>query len=165
MNEISKSEASSKIWNLIRDTRIAMLTTQSSEGLRSRPMATQESEFNGELWFLSRQESGKVNEIEHGSSVNLTYVNSEAHTYVSLSGRAELSKDRAKIHELWRPMHAAWFPQGKDDPEIMAIKVTVQDAEYWDAPNNALIRTYRLMKAAATGGESKVGEHEKVSLS
>lgn len=164
MNDMNPSEATTKIWDLIRDTKIAMLTTHSGEGLRSRPMATQESELHGNLWFLSRQESGNVNEIEHGSSVNLTYVNSEAHTYVSLSGRAELSKDRATIHELWKPMHAAWFPQGKDDPEIMAIKVTVEEAEYWDAPSNALVRTYQLMKAVVSGGESKVGEHEKVSL-
>lgn len=164
MDDMNRSEATTKIWDLIRDTKIAMLTTNSSEGLRSRPMATQELEFRGDLWFLSRQESGKVNEIEHGSRVNLTYVNSEAHTYVSLSGRAELSKDRAKIHELWKPMHAAWFPQGKDDPEIMAIKVMVEEAEYWDAPSNALVRTYQLMKAIVTQGESKVGEHEKLAL-
>lgn len=164
MNDMDTSEAIGKIWDLIRDTKIAMLTTHSGEGLRSRPMATQQSEFHGDLWFLSRQESGKVSEIKHGSSVNLAYVNSEAHTYVSLSGRAELSQDRAKIHELWKPMHAAWFPQGKDDPEIMAIQVTVEEAEYWDAPSNAIVRTYQLMKAAATRGESKVGEHEKLSL-
>lgn len=164
MNAMGRSEATAKIWELIRDTKIAMLTTMSEHGLHSRPMATQDQEFDGDLWFLSREESGKVHEVEHGSMVNLTYVDKEAHTYVSLSGRAELSEDRARIHELWKPMHAAWFPQGKDDPSIVAIKVTVEEAEYWHAPANALVRTYQLLKAVASQGESKVGEHEKLSL-
>lgn len=164
MNDMSRSEAIAKIWTLIRDTKIAMLTTHSSHGLHSRPMATQELEFQGELWFLSRQQSGKVDEIEHGGMVNLTYVNSGAHAYVSLSGRAELSQDRAKIDELWKPMHMAWFPLGKDDPEIMVIKVMVDEAEYWDAPGNALVRSYQLLKAVVTQGKSKVGDHQKVAL-
>ena len=75
-----------------------------------------------------------------------------------------MTLDRAKIHELWKPIHVAWFPQGKDDPEIMAIGIAVEEAEYWDAPGNALVRTYQLLKAVVTKSESKVGEHEKLSL-
>lgn len=163
-NDMSRSEAITKIWNMIREIKIAMLTTAAGDGLRSRPMATQELEFDGDLWFLSKQQSGTVEEITQGSNVGLIYVDSNAHSYVALSGRAELIQDRARIYELWKPMHAAWFPQGKDDPEIVAIKVTVDEAEYWDAHDNALVRTYHLLKAALTNGEVKAGEHEKIVL-
>jgi general stress protein 26 len=164
-DEMSQSEAISKIWDLIRNVRVAMLTTSGPQGeLRSRPMASQESGFSGDLWFLSRQQSGKVDEIEHGSSVSLTYVNNDRHAYVALSGRAELTKSREKIDELWKPIDAAWFPQGKDDPDIVAIKVTIQEAEYWEAPGNALVRTYHLLKAVATQGKSQPGEHKKIAL-
>jgi general stress protein 26 len=164
-DEMSQSEAMAKIWDLIRDVKVAMLTTSGPQGeLRSRPMASQESGFDGDLWFLSRQQSGKVDEIERGSSVSLTYVNNDRHAYVALSGMAELSKSREKINELWKPVDAAWFPQGKDDPDMIAIKVTIEEAKYWEAPGNALVRTYALLKAIATQGKSKAGEHEKIAL-
>ena len=154
-----------KIWDLIRDVRIAMLTTVSPEGkLRSRPMATQESEFDGNLWFLTSQQSGKVDEIQHGSHVCLTYVNHDAHAFVALSGHAELTKDREAIDPLWKPMDAIWFSQGKGDPEITAIKVIVDEAEYWETPGNALVRSYHLLKAVMTNDSSQVGEHERLSL-
>lgn len=162
--EMGQSEALAKIWDLIRQTKIAMMTTHSNQGLHSRPMATQEDKFDGSLWFLTRQLSSKVDEIEHGAMVNLTYVNSDAHAYVSLSGRAEVTNERARIHELWKPIHAIWFPLGKDDPEIAVIRVDVDQAEYWEAPGNALVRGYHLLKAVATKGKSKIGEHEKISL-
>ncbi|HET9087471.1 MAG TPA: pyridoxamine 5'-phosphate oxidase family protein, partial [Acidobacteriaceae bacterium] len=147
MNKMDRSEAIRKTAALIQGIKIAMLTTHSGQRLHSRPMATQQADFKGDLWFLSRAESGEVDEIEHGAMVNLTYVNSDSHAYVSLSGRAELTRDRAKIEELWKPTHYAWFPLGKDDPEIMVIKVIVEEAEYWEAPGNVLVRSYQLLKA------------------
>ncbi len=164
-NEMSSSEAIVKIWKLIRDVKITMLTTINSQGeLRSRPMATQENEFDGNLWFLTKAQSGKVDEIEHGSRVGLTYVNNDARAFIALSGHAELTKDRERIHQLWKPQHAIWFPEGKDDPEITVIKVTVEEAEYWETPGNALVRSFHFLTAAVTKDISKLGEHEKISL-
>ena len=164
--EMSNAEAISKIWNIIRDVKIAMLTTVTPEGqLHSRPMATQESQFTGDLWFLTRQSSGKVDEIREGSNASLTYVNDDAHAFVALSGKASLSKDREKIHELWRPMHAIWFPKGKDDPEITVIRIAVDSAEYWESPGNELVRSYHLLKAVLQSDPSQAGEHGKAKLS
>ncbi len=164
-DEMSSSEATMKIWDLIRGVKIAMLTTVTfDDNLHSRPMATQEAEFDGSLWFLTRQQSGKVDEIEHGSQVSLTYVNNDAHAFVALAGRAELSKDREKIHQLWKPTHAIWFPQGKDDPDITVIKVVVEEAEYWESPGNALVRSYHLLKAIVTKDGSQAGEHQKLAM-
>ncbi len=158
-------ESLAKIQDLIKDIRIAMLSTTGTDGrIYSRPMATQQVRFQGELWFLTRQDSGKVDEIRHDSHVNVAYADTENSSFVSLSGRAEVSKDRNKIHELWNPMYKAWFPNGEDDPEIAALKVTVEIGEYWDAPSNAIIRNYQILKAAVTKGDSQVGDHDRVTL-
>ena len=141
-----------------------MLTTEGSDGkLHSRPMATQEAEFDGSVWFLSRQSSGKVTDIQHQAHVNLAYSDGK-HSFVTLAGTAEIQKDRKKIDELWNPLYKAWFPDGKDDPEITVIKVQVEEAEYWEAPPNAIVRNVKILSAAITGGKVSVGEHEKVSL-
>ena len=163
-NILSHKEVIAKVGGLIKDIRIAMLTTASEDGkLHSRPMATQETDFDGTLWFLTRQTSGKVDEIRHDSQVNLTYAD-QKHSFVTISGPASVSKDRAKIDELWNPSYKAWFPQGKDDPEITVIRVNADEAEYWEAPSNAIIRNVKILQAAVTGDSSKVGEHGKVEL-
>src|SRR4051794_39454964 len=53
---------------LIKDAKIAMLTTVDSSGaLVSRPMGVQDVEYDGDLWFFADAESHKVHEIEAGS--------------------------------------------------------------------------------------------------
>ena len=163
--ELSRTEAIERIAKMIKDIRIAMLATVTPSGeIHSRPMATQEAAFEGELLFLTRQDSGKIDEIVHQSHVSLTYVDSGKHRFISLAGIAELSKDRATIHDLWNPLYKAWFPEGEDDPEITVIRVKVEHAEYWEAPSNAVVRGFQLLKAAVTKGESQVGEHQAVTL-
>ena len=166
MSEVlTRSQAIEKISELTKDIRIAMLSTVTPKGtIHSRPMATQEAEFEGELLFLTRQESSKTDEIAHQSQVAVNYVDSKNQRFVYLSGIASLSKDRATIHQLWNPLYKAWFPEGEDDPQIIVIRVSVNHAEYWEAPANAVLRGYQLLKAAATKGRSQVGEHQEVTL-
>jgi general stress protein 26 len=163
--DLTRPQAIQKISELTKDIRIAMLSTVTPEGtIHSRPMATQESDFQGELLFLTRQDASKTEEITHQSHVAVNYADPKHQRFVCLSGVASLSKDRATIHELWNPLYKAWFPEGEHDPQITVIRVSVDHAEYWEAPTNAVVRGYQLLKAAATKGGSKVGEHQAVSL-
>jgi len=74
VKEMRGKDGMKKIGELIKDVRICMMTTAAGDGsFDSRPMATQETEFDGTVWFLSRQESGKVSELEKDSHVGLMY--------------------------------------------------------------------------------------------
>jgi general stress protein 26 len=154
-----------KLGELIKDIRIAMLTTVTSDGrLRSRPMATQGTPFDGDLWFFTEKRSMKVDEIGEQPQVNLSYMDAGSQRYVSVSGRAELVVDRAKAEELWRPVYQAWFPLGLDDPDLALLKVTVEAAEYWDSPSGTMTHLIGLVSALAKGQRYEPGEHEKVEL-
>ena len=160
----NREEAIHKIAELVRDIHIAMLTTVSHDGsLHSRPMATQNTPFNGEVVFLTREDSGKVDEIKDDAEVSLCYSDAK-HAFVTMTGRAAISNDRALIAALWNPMYKAWFPEGASDPEIRVLRIRVEQAEYWDAPASALVRKVQVLARAATGGRTNVGEHARVSL-
>lgn len=162
---VSRPHAAEKISELIKDIRIAMLATVSADGrIHSRPMATQQADFAGELLFLTRQQSSKTDEISHQARVTVTYVDNKNFRFITLQGVAELSKDRSTIHQLWNPLYKAWFPEGEDDPEITVIRIEVDHAEYWEAPANAVVRGFQLLRAAVTKGGAPVGEHQEVSL-
>lgn len=160
----NREEALSKIGELIHDIHVAMLTTVTPSGtLHSRPMATQNTPFNGEVVFLTGDNSGKVDEIKHDAEVSLCYSDAKS-SFVTLAGRATLSADRALIAALWNPMYQAWFPEGQSDPNIRVLRVHVHTAEYWDAPASAIARKAQVLLRAATGGKTPVGDHAKVSL-
>ncbi len=160
----SNENINKKLHDLIKDIRFAMLTTVEEDGtLRSRPMATQEFEFDGDLWFFTAAHAPKVDEVQHNQHVNVSYAEPKDQKYVSVSGTAQLVRDRAKIEELWNPLFKAWFPQGLDDPELALLKVSVEKAEYWDSPSSKVVRLVGFAKALLTGKQiGNPGDHAKI---
>ena len=126
-------EENKHLSSLIEGIKVAMLTTIGPEGsLRSRPMATLQSPFDGTLWFFTNADSPKVDEVKHEQHVNVSYDDSEDHRYVSISGRATLIQERQKLEELWTPILLAWFPLGLEDPQLALLRVEADSWEYWD---------------------------------
>jgi general stress protein 26 len=152
-----------KLADLIDATRIGMLTTEEPDGtLRSRPLATLQMDSAGKLWFFTALSSGKVGEIDQHRKVNLSYANVDKQEYVSICGHARLFRDPEKMQELWTRWVEPWFPDGLEDPDLGLLEVSVDEAEYWDAPATKTQRLFGLAKALSTGSTDQLGEHAKV---
>ena len=160
----NREEAIEKLNELTRDISIAMLTTIDGGVLRSRPMDTQKTDFDGTLWFLTGADTHKDDEIKKDNRVNVSYAAPDDNKYVSVSGTAEILRDQAKINELWSPVHKAWFPEGKDDPNIRVIKINVEQAEYWDSSSSTFVQVAGFLKALVTGEQADGGENKKINL-
>jgi protease I len=156
-----------KLGEMIKNIKVAMLTTRKSDGsLHSCPMMTQGKQFDRILWFFTARSSAKGDEIAEDQEVNLSYADPGANRYVSVSGRAKLVRDRAKAQELWTPAVKAWFPRGLDDPELALLQVSVERAEYWDAPASSAVTLFQLAKSLLTGRpyQGEGTEHERLEL-
>ena len=159
-----RESAIAKLKELTEGIDFCMLTTIDSGQLRSRPMSTQQAEFDGDLWFFTSDDTHKVEEIEKDDRVCVAYSNPSDSTYVSVSGRASVVKDRAKIEELWSPILKAWFPEGLDDPHLCLLKVSAEQAEYWESPSGTVVQILGFVKAIATGQQADWGDNEKLDL-
>jgi len=152
-----------KVADLAKDIRTAMLTTVDEDGrFISRPMAQQQVEFDGDLWFFSSRDARKVAQITANPSVSVTLSSSDV--WVSLTGTAQVVTDDAKADELWNPFVEGWFPQGPHDGSVVLIKVTSDSAEYWDTPGGKVASVISFVKAKVTGERYDGGENEKVDL-
>ncbi|GAA2724178.1 pyridoxamine 5'-phosphate oxidase family protein [Cellulomonas aerilata] len=143
--------------------RMAMLTTRAPDGtLMSRPMALQEVEFDGDLWFFADGGSRKVAHVSADPQVNVTV--GSGSTWVSLTGDARVVRDSGKKRELWSSVVEAWFPDGPDADHVVLVKVEGHSAEYWDTPGGRVASLVSFVKAKATGRPYSGGENETVPL-
>lgn len=146
---LTANKAVEKIREIANDANICMFVTDlTTLPLHARPMATQQVDDDGNIWFMSDRTSIKDSEIKHDDRVQLFYSNTGNYEYLSIFGRAELINDKNKIDELWTPMAKTWFKEGKDDPDIELIKVTPEDAYYWDTKNNKLVSLIKFAMGA-----------------
>ncbi len=161
---MSTEEERAKVRELIDDIRIGMITNlDHSEGrLVSRPMAVQEVEDDGTLWFFTSETAPKADQIDADPLVNVAFASRGA--WVSLAGRAVIVDDRVKIHELWNSAAEAWFPDGPDSPDVGLLRVDPDSAEYWDSPGGKIASAIAYAKAKVTGSRPDVGESDVVEL-
>ena len=117
----------------------------------TRPMAVQKVDDKGTLWFLSASDSYKNSELEANPAVRLFFQVSEHAGFLTLTGRARISRDRNKIKELWNPLLKTWFTEGEDDPRITVIAVTPSGGYYWDNKHGKAIAGIKMLIGAATG--------------
>lgn len=149
--------------DLLESFDTAMFITHHGDGQHARPMTVAGVEGVNTLWFATSLDAPKIEEIRRDGRVSITFQGDRR--FVALSGNAELVADRDKIHQLWKPTWKVWFPNGKDDPSITLIRVTVNDAEFWDnAGAKALRFVFEAAKALITKERPAISaaEHGRV---
>lgn len=121
------------IAEIMRATRIAILTYQDDQGrLVSTPMGTQDFEDPGTVWFITEVATDKVRAILANPQVNIAYASDKG--WVSLSGTAHLSRDEAKLRELWDVSASMFMSSDVEDANSGLIEVTGDTAQYWESP-------------------------------
>lgn len=161
----AEQEGREKVFEMIKDIKLAMMVTQDEEGhMFARPMVAQQRDENDQLWFFTAANSPKVREIEVNSNILLSYAESDGSAFVSISGEASIVTDANKIEELWDESLKAWFPEGKEDPNLCLIEVNPMSGEYWDQPSSKVVQAFGYLKARMTGDRERMGENRTVTL-
>lgn len=151
-----------KALELIEKIKVGMLTYLDGHGhLVSKPLATQDVDDEGNLWFIVERDSHKVHGIEQRPEVNVAYASHGA--WVSVCGSAEIVDDTEKLKQLWSAATDTWMQGGPDNPDNTLLRVVTHDAEFWDSPGGKVVALARLVRARATG-ERYEGENETVDL-
>ena len=97
VKNLTATDAVEKIREIAKDANICMFVTDlSTQPLMGRPMATQEVDDEGNIWFMSDRNSDKNREIEKDPQVQLFYSHTGNYEYLSIYGNAEIVNDRSK---------------------------------------------------------------------
>ena len=165
MNSINQNQAEDNYENLIGEDAVEKIkelvdksgtcffctNIRSGQAFSARPMTVQKTDEQGNLWFLSANDSNHDKELLEDPYLQLLFQGSQYSDFLNIYGRASISRDQAKIDELWNPMLKTWFTEGKDDPRISVIKVKPVEGYYWDTKNNMAVGFIKRMVGAAIG--------------
>lgn len=160
------SDALNKLYDLVDEIEIAMMTTRRADGhLEARPMATQKRAAGADLWFVSAEGTAKLRDLENDPHVNLAYYKDRTREWISVSGLATMSRDRDKIRELYAPDWKIWFTEEGDprhgtpeDPRMVLIGVRIHGAVFMEVNKPQPVVLYEMAKGWLTGGMPDVGE-------
>jgi general stress protein 26 len=152
-----------RVWDLIEQVGVCMLTTRFPDGLRARPVEPRPERAAGLIWFVTDLRSGKEHEIESEHEVGLVFIDAKANAYLSITARAEVRRDHAKAAQIWKSTdNIRWH--GPDDPNVCVLRIEPLTAELWDGPSSRAVAAFELAKARLTGAPPNLGENRKVTV-
>ena len=157
-------EALAFIWDNVERIGNCMMVTQVASGVRARPMHGVARRHENTLWFFTSKTAPKDEEILAHPQVCICYADTSSNTYVSLSGGIELVDHPGTIHDLWNPGAQAYFPAGPSDPDVLLLKFTPHEGEYWDAPSNPVVIAVQFIKSRVTGERVQLGDNAKITM-
>jgi len=166
-NEVPLEKKLDDLYRLIDGIETAMLTTRRADGhLVSRAMQTQRRTTGTDLWFMTNAESEKFEELARDPHVNVSYYKDRTREWVSVSGRAVLSRDRDLIDSLYQPDWKIWLGDqgdgkrtgGPHDPRIALVLVEAEHVVYTKKDRATPIVLFQMIKARVTGEPPKVAD-------
>ena len=152
-DDLQGERAIERIKDVVEKAKTCFFCTETpgwgSSGVR--PMNVRKVDDQGNLWFLSAEDSHKNEELAHNPGVRLLFQGSPHSDFLFLTGQAAISRDKTKIRELWEPILRTWFTEGIDDPRITVIKVTPAEGYYWDNKHGNAVAGIKMLVGAMTG--------------
>ena len=126
---------------IMKDLDICMLTTTTSNGmLASRPMSNNgQVEYDGNSHFFTWENSRMVSDIEMDNGVNLSF-QGKKDIYISITGKAEVTRSREKMEEHWVEELNAWFEDGLDTQGIAMLTVEAKQIKYWQGEEEGEVK-------------------------
>ncbi|WP_409188231.1 pyridoxamine 5'-phosphate oxidase family protein [Bradyrhizobium sp. RDM4] len=161
---MSKKDPVDRVWDIIQNVGVCMLTTQFGDGLRARPLEARPDRDAGVIFFVTDLHSPKEDEIEAAPDVGLVFIDSSANAYLSITGRASVMRDPDKTRAVWRKTDEVWWPGGPTDPDVSLLRVEPFTAELWDGPASSAVAAFEFAKARLTGEKPNLGENRKVTV-
>lgn len=158
----SPAEIEDRVWELAEKIDFCMFVTWDGHRQQARPLSSRVRRDEHAIYFLVSAEGHKNEQIEAFPVVNLSYADTKGMNYVSISGTASVSNDRARIADLWSDFDKAWWDD-ESDPDIRLITVVPERAELWDSPGR-LIAFATMLTAAVTGAKTDFGDNATVRM-
>ena len=151
--DLDGKAAVDKLREVVRKAETCFFSTGEAGGATcaTRPMNVRLVDDAGNLWFLSASDSAKNAAIATNPNVKLYFQGSPHSDLLALEGVATITREKARITQLWSFLLKNWFTDGEDDARITAIKVVPARAYYWDNKHGNAVAGAKILAGAVLG--------------
>ncbi|MGP7796428.1 pyridoxamine 5'-phosphate oxidase family protein [Sphingomonas sp. CLY1604] len=142
-------EIAAKFLGKLKDSPFVMIGLV--DGEHSEPMTAQIDEDQPNTLFFF---AGRDNRIAKGGDAMAQFVGKGHDFFACLAGNVVQDNDRAQIDKLWNNQVEAWFPGGKEDPNLTLLRFEIDSAELWETDISISGRVKMLFGGTIRGEES-----------
>jgi general stress protein 26 len=161
---LDRAELEIRLWKEVEKIRFGMLGLVGGPPRHLQPMTAYADREAGALWFYTKTTTDLARESVGGHAAMFCVMAKDQEFQACIGGDLTPVRDMEKIKAFWNPVAAAWFPEGKKDPDLTLLRLEVRDAEVWVSRAGPVRFGWEIAKANATGREPDVGDKAHLTL-
>lgn len=122
-----KKEIREEFWQSFEDSPYIMMKLNGATG-HAEPMTAQlDRDAHHEIWFFTSRD----NRIAPGGAAMGQFVSKGHDVFACVAGTLveETREDIWDKH--WSTFAESWFPNGRNDPNVIMLRLDIDDAEVW----------------------------------
>jgi general stress protein 26 len=133
-------ELKHKFWTTLADSPFVFLQLDADPNSAVPMTAQLDTDANSAIWFFT----SRTGPFAPGGPATATFAGKGHDLFARFTGTLIEEPSRARFEEEFSPAVAAWFPGGKDDPDLMMLRMDLGEAEIWNA-DMGFIDTTRML--------------------
>ena len=149
-----KKELVQDFWHAFEKSPFIMIRCEDAGG-HAEPMTAQlDADARHTIWFFA----ARGNRIAAGGKAMGQFAAKGHDLFACLAGTLVEETDPARFDKRWSKQVEAWFPGGRNDPNLMMLRFDIEDAEVWTV-EPGLLGTFKMLTGDAIR-TSEMGQHE-----
>jgi len=159
----NQEEIQRKLWEEIKQSRFGMLGL-ADDARQFQPMAAIPEPAERAIWFFTNANSDLAKAVAGGGEGVFLIQSKDQELQANVFGDLDVLRDAGRIDKYWNPMVAAWFPQGRDDPNLALLRLSARSGEVWVSRQGPIRMAWEIAKANLTHEEPNLGQRSSLDL-
>jgi general stress protein 26 len=119
----------SQFWNALGASPYLFLQLDSDPSSAVPMTAALDQDADGAIWFFT----GRDHAFAAGGPATATFAGKGHDLFARFTGTLSEETSRARLDEEWNTFVESYFPGGKDDPNLLMLRMDLGEAEIWNA--------------------------------
>lgn len=120
-------ELKQQFWEALADSPYLFLQLEGDPATAVPMTAELDENARGAIWFFT----GRNHAFARGGPATATFASKGHDVFARFKGALSEESSRERLDKAWSNFAEAYFPRGKDDPNLLMLRMDLADAEIW----------------------------------
>ena len=162
--DLTPEKLRERLWSELAEARIVMLGLVGDEIHHMQPMAAFADPQDDAVWFFTKRQTDLVSDTGNHHDAMMCIMAKDMEFQACIHGILQPDHNMGKIDQFWSPFIAAWFPEGKNDPDLTLMRLDPQNARVWISNKGPILYPFEILKANIAHTLPNVGTKADVAM-
>ena len=165
MADLTDAEVRERLFDTIRKQDTGMLGLNGDRDQLPQPMTAFLEKGEETIYFFTRDDTDLAQAVSAGRTDGIfVFAEKNKNLFATLTGTLSVTTDKARVDQFWNPVVGAWYPGGKDDPQLRVLTFNASDAQVWISDGGLAKFAFEIAKANVNHTLPDVGQKADLDL-